>query len=63
MVMVTASVTVGLVPAALFAASVALVMPAAVGVPVIAPVAAFRLAHAGSPVAAKLVGSFVAVIV
>ena len=44
-----------LVPPGPVAASVAVVLPLAVGVPVIAPVVAFSVAQLGNPVAAQLV--------
>ncbi len=50
------------VPLAFVAVIVTVLVPAVVGVPVIAPVAAFTLNPAGSPVAPKLVGFWVAAI-
>jgi hypothetical protein len=51
------------VPPALVALIVTLNVPAVVGVPEINPVLVFTLRPAGNPVALKLVGLFVAVIV
>jgi hypothetical protein len=51
------------VPPALVALIVALYVPAVVGVPEISPVVVFTVKPAGSPVAPKLVGLLVAVIV
>jgi hypothetical protein len=50
-------------PAPLLAVMVTLVVPAAVGVPEITPVLVLMVSPAGSPVALKLVGLLVAVIV
>ena len=49
-------------PPALVALIVTVEVPAAVGVPVIAPVYVFTLSPEGSPVAPKLVGLLLAVI-
>ena len=51
------------VPPALVALMVTMYVPAVVGVPEINPVLVFTLRPAGNPVALKLVGPFVAVIV
>ena len=51
------------VPPALVALMVTVYVPAVVGVPEINPVLVFALRPAGNPVALKLVGLFVAVIV
>jgi hypothetical protein len=51
------------VPPALVALMVTLYVPAVVGVPEIDPVAGFTVKPEGSPVALKLVGLLVAVIV
>jgi hypothetical protein len=51
------------VPPALVALMVTMYVPAVVGVPEINPVLVFTLRPAGNPVALKLVGLFVAVIV
>jgi hypothetical protein len=51
------------VPAALVALNVTLDVPAAVGVPEMTPVAVLTESPAGNPVALKLVGLLVAVIV
>ena len=50
------------VPPALVALIVTLYVPAVVGVPEISPLVVFTVKPAGSPVALKLVGLFVAVI-
>ena len=50
------------VPPALLALIVTLYVPAVVGVPEISPLVVFTVKPAGSPVALKLVGLFVAVI-
>ena len=50
------------VPPPLVALSVTLEVPAAVGVPEIKPETVFTVSPAGSPVAPKLVGEFVAAI-
>jgi hypothetical protein len=50
------------VPPAFVALIVAVVVLAAIGVPVIAPVLVFTLSGDGSPLAPQLVGEFVAVI-
>ena len=47
------------VPPALLALTVRLVVPVALGVPLITPVLVFTLNPAGSPVAPKLIGLFV----
>ena len=60
-VMVIASVTAELIPVALVAVRLTLVIPTAVGVPEIKPVAAFNVTPAGNGLAVKLVGVFVAV--
>ena len=59
MVIVTSSED---VPAAFVALTVTLDVPATVGVPEICPLDVFALRPGGSPVAAKLVGLFAAVI-
>jgi hypothetical protein len=59
----TVKVSVALpVPPALVALMVIVYVPAVVGVPEIIPLVVFTLRPAGSPVALKLVGLFVAVI-
>ena len=61
-VIVIVSVVTALVPVGLVAVTFTLVIPTVEGVPEIKPVAVTRLKPAGSGLAVKLVGLFVAVI-
>jgi hypothetical protein len=58
---VNVRIAVWLIPTTLVALRVTLVVPVTVGVPVITPVAVFKLRYPGNPMALKLVGLLSAV--